>query len=434
MNKAGKVSEALAGLLQKAAKQVGAMMHGANEHGSKEEKVPDFTRVLSRFGPARDGRSAGARGVEQEKGSPVAAGFLWHPVKLSSEAEDSAADPSIGQPQPAVKPQECAVEPLSSLALMLTMQAKTAVTEAPEDYANPQPEPWSAVEKNADLPLFFGKKIIESSRFSGGAQPSAQAAARHLPSFLLTRAEAQINVQSFETHIEPARQPLPLIDAAGVVPKENREVGKLVEALPYISLSPNRAEASSPGSPAPMPSALPIPPVQQIAERIAAELVPSSESRRPQSASWQDVPNYSSNVVKVLHIKLEPAELGALTVHISLKQDVLHLHLEVARHETARLIKSDQEALTNLLQSAGYRMDGMVVQTADADKSAASGLQGGQAFGPFSGQPQSGGAQPESQTGTRPQTAREHNPPPQTPDENPHDQPITHSRSGSLYV
>ena len=53
--------------------------------------------------------------------------------------------------------------------------------------------------------------------------------------------------------------------------------------------------------------------------------------------------------MKVLHIRLQPADLGTVTIRMSLKDDALELHLEAARSETAQVIGKDKEALSHLL-------------------------------------------------------------------------------------
>jgi chemotaxis protein MotD len=141
-------------------------------------------------------------------------------------------------------------------------------------------------------------------------------------------------------------------------------------------------------------------PVQQIAERIAAEVTAAGGSARgasPAGSAGQP----AGTQVKVLHIELQPADLGAIEVRISLKHDALELKLEASRAESAALISRDKDALAGMLRSAGYLIDGLTVQIADADRSALTGQSGGQgAHTPpqSSAQGQSGSSNPDAQS------------------------------------
>jgi hypothetical protein len=56
--------------------------------------------------------------------------------------------------------------------------------------------------------------------------------------------------------------------------------------------------------------------------------------------------------------------MGSVTVRIALKDNVISLHVEASRHETAFAIEKDREALSNALKSAGYLVDGISSQPA----------------------------------------------------------------------
>ena len=124
-------------------------------------------------------------------------------------------------------------------------------------------------------------------------------------------------------------------------------------------------------------------PMQQVAGRIAAaaHAMPSEQSRAAGLASARLA---SSPVVKVLRLELQPADLGTITIRMSLKQDGLDVRVEAGRVETLRMLQSDQEALSKILSNAGYRIEHMSVAAATFDGSA--GADGrGQAFVPASG-------------------------------------------------
>jgi hypothetical protein len=134
-------------------------------------------------------------------------------------------------------------------------------------------------------------------------------------------------------------------------------------------------------------------PIQQIAGHIDQDLR-SAVIAAVQQPSGD--PRPETGPVRVLHIQLDPPQLGPLTIRIAMKDGALHLQLETARHETASLIQTDKDALTGVLRSAGYVVDGLNVQVAAPDRPPAqqfAGSGGGfnQAAGQQPGSQQSGG-------------------------------------------
>ncbi len=140
-----------------------------------------------------------------------------------------------------------------------------------------------------------------------------------------------------------------------------------------------------------LPSAGLPPLAHQAAERIVAALQnPDDPAAAPQPTA--SLRTAEQAPVRVLHIQLQPAELGLLTVRLSLRDNALNVQLEAAEHRTARLLEADREKLSDLLRSAGYAVDGLQVQIAPADKS-------GQAFNALAG----GGAGAPPQSGQQAQ-------------------------------
>jgi flagellar hook-length control protein FliK len=135
-------------------------------------------------------------------------------------------------------------------------------------------------------------------------------------------------------------------------------------------------------------------PIMQIAGHIDQGLRSTAIAAVQQPS---DDPRPEMGPVRVLHIQLDPPQLGPLTIRIAMKDGALHLQLETARHETASLIQTDKDALTGVLRSAGYVVDGLNVQVAAPDRPPAqqfAGSGGGgfnQAAGQQSGSQQSGG-------------------------------------------
>jgi Flagellar hook-length control protein FliK len=105
-------------------------------------------------------------------------------------------------------------------------------------------------------------------------------------------------------------------------------------------------------------------PTQQVAGRIVAAALATQQDGGSIDAS--SVPTVSSPIIKVLHLELQPADLGTITIRMSLKQDGLDIRLEASRHDTAVMLQRDQEGLAKLLTSAGYHLDGMTVAVSAA--------------------------------------------------------------------
>jgi hypothetical protein len=97
-------------------------------------------------------------------------------------------------------------------------------------------------------------------------------------------------------------------------------------------------------------------------------LSPGSQIARGVTAEIADTDRTSAakdGVLKVLHIELKPQNLGSVSVRMSLKDDVISLHMETSRHETAAAIEKERSALTSALKSAGYVVDEITTQAAD---------------------------------------------------------------------
>jgi hypothetical protein len=111
-------------------------------------------------------------------------------------------------------------------------------------------------------------------------------------------------------------------------------------------------------------------PTQQVAGRIVAAALSAQQGRRGLDGAAFDgaMPKaVSAPVVKVLRLQLQPADLGTITIRMSLRDDALDIRLEASRDGTAGLLQRDQEVLAKLLSSAGYRLDGMAVTVSSAD-------------------------------------------------------------------
>jgi len=206
----------------------------------------------------------------------------------------------------------------------------------------------------------------------------------------------------------------------------------ILDAMPPASLDVRSAAASH-------ETALPTPlslssPVQQIADRLVADIASGGEAR-PADGTATLPAAATAQPLKVLTVQLNPAELGVVTVRIALKSDGLELQIETDRRETARLVDADRETLSRVLRSAGYNVETVTVRAVDpANGPAALGSQHASPDG--SPQPsQAGGSQPDARpSGGRGQAGHDgnlHRPNRDGKDE----QDASHHRAGDgLYV
>jgi len=105
--------------------------------------------------------------------------------------------------------------------------------------------------------------------------------------------------------------------------------------------------------------------VQQIATGIADELAAPRGAAVWTADEAGGASRLLDGPVKVLHIELEPADLGKVTVRLSLKDNVLDVHLEASHRETADAIVKDRALLSNALRAAGYAVDAITAQAAE---------------------------------------------------------------------
>jgi chemotaxis protein MotD len=176
-------------------------------------------------------------------------------------------------------------------------------------------------------------------------------------------------------------------------------------------------------------------PVQQIADRIAADIAPIGEHRRADPvASLPTTPTVQP--LKVLTVQLHPAELGVVTIRIALRNDTVELQIETDRHDTARLVHADREALSSLLRSAGYSVETLTVRAVDPSSAPASF--GSSSPGSPDGAPQSqaGGSQPDARpsSGGRGHAERDGNPHGSRRDSNDEQDGARHRPGDGLYV
>lgn len=138
-------------------------------------------------------------------------------------------------------------------------------------------------------------------------------------------------------------------------------------------------------------------PAMQVADAVASGLADLEAQQAPRTTSEQAVTKpVSTAPLRVLQVQLQPAELGIVTISLSLKADALELHIDAMRADTADLLRRDREVLSDLLRQTGYDVDTVSVRVADPD---AGILTGGQTTTHNQGQPQSVSAPGQLQGG-----------------------------------
>jgi chemotaxis protein MotD len=118
------------------------------------------------------------------------------------------------------------------------------------------------------------------------------------------------------------------------------------------------------------PQSLPQGTLQRLASDLmneAQQLAAGAKTRVPHAeAVFLTHAKASEGAVRLLNIQLHPADLGRITVKMKLSGDSLEMALQVESEETARLLKSDTEKLSNLLKGSGYRPEVITVQSPEA--------------------------------------------------------------------
>jgi chemotaxis protein MotD len=149
-----------------------------------------------------------------------------------------------------------------------------------------------------------------------------------------------------------------------------------------------------------------MPAIQQTADRIIGELATMAEDLAPTEAASTRRDSEPA-ITRVLHLQLDPPDLGVLTVKLALRDNTLSIRVEAAEPGTARLLDQDRERLSEMLRSAGYGMEGVTVQISAPERSqpqtafnAMMGAGGDNPAQSGSGaQSQPGGAQADAQRG-----------------------------------
>ena len=112
-----------------------------------------------------------------------------------------------------------------------------------------------------------------------------------------------------------------------------------------------------------------------IAHQVAGQIIAASTNGQREDVQQVNIATATPitsapPIVKILRLNWQPADLGTITIRMSLTQDALDIRVEASRSETAHMLQRDQDSLTKLLTSAGYRMDSVTVVAVASDTTA----------------------------------------------------------------
>jgi hypothetical protein len=137
-------------------------------------------------------------------------------------------------------------------------------------------------------------------------------------------------------------------------------------------LDPTSAEATPPALPRTAPpasrlDAVPVAPMQQVVAQIAAT---PAETRAIPAAAPGAAPALAAPLgmqpLRVLTIRLQPEELGAVVATMRLRDGSLELRLEADRPEAAELLRRDRHRLAEMLHGAGFLTSAHQVEIVEA--------------------------------------------------------------------
>ncbi|WP_198017186.1 flagellar hook-length control protein FliK [Methylocapsa acidiphila] len=111
-------------------------------------------------------------------------------------------------------------------------------------------------------------------------------------------------------------------------------------------------------------------PTQQILDCIAGEPIPGAEAADdaagPAQTSGAVAATPVTSSVRILDLKLEPDNLGSVTLRLRLAGTQLNLQVEATTPQALRLIDEDKDMLLGKLRASGYSIDALVVKAAQS--------------------------------------------------------------------
>uniref|UniRef100_Q07SG2 Flagellar hook-length control protein n=1 Tax=Rhodopseudomonas palustris (strain BisA53) TaxID=316055 RepID=Q07SG2_RHOP5 len=185
--------------------------------------------------------------------------------------------------------------------------------------------------------------------------------------------------------------------------------------------------------------------LQRIVDRMAADLPAASTqaSSAPAETALPDLAKAADRPVRMLTLQLDPPDLGAVTVKMRLTGDAVEIRLTAERYETRQLLETQRSALTDAMQSAGYKFDiASIDQSRSSDANAGAGQQQPQAEQRQSQQGNSGSLfndansqrqSADTQAGTR-QHRPQHEPLTELPERHQEKEVVRDRSSGAVYL
>ncbi|MEO1544136.1 MAG: flagellar hook-length control protein FliK, partial [Pseudomonadota bacterium] len=110
-------------------------------------------------------------------------------------------------------------------------------------------------------------------------------------------------------------------------------------------------------------------PTAQLYQRVTAELANSKSSLQPGQLMQNPTSTETSSgpALKVLDVKLEPANLGTLSIRLGLKGENLSMHVGSSTLEAITILEAEKHKLTSALRASGYQIDDIVLQRAELE-------------------------------------------------------------------
>ena len=118
--------------------------------------------------------------------------------------------------------------------------------------------------------------------------------------------------------------------------------------------------------------------LQKIVDRMGAELPAAATQVSTGSAEFvlPDLQKPADRPVRILTLQLDPPDLGAVTVKMRLTGDAVEIRLTADSAETTQLLQRERTALSDIMQSAGYKFDiASIDQSRSTDTNAGAGQQ-----------------------------------------------------------
>lgn len=78
-------------------------------------------------------------------------------------------------------------------------------------------------------------------------------------------------------------------------------------------------------------------------------------------------PEMTQNIgpLRVLHIQLQPAELGRIELRLRATNDGLEIHVETSRRETHALLQQDRELIASILRKIGHPVETVTISISE---------------------------------------------------------------------